>query len=131
MTKSTSQLQRQQVSACTRAHERTNSTHSIIIIIIIIIVIIIIIIIIINITHSTNSRCQVSASLTSSVSLGHEEKGGLRTHVTKQCVTHTRHSSPVHVHNDPRRNVALQPLHLLQEKLHLRPLRVLAVQHNQ
>ena len=106
--------------------QRTNGTHSIIIIVIIIVIIIIVII-----THSTNSRCQVSASSTSSVSLGHEEKGGLRTHVTKQCVRNARHSSPVHVHNDPRHHVALQPLHLLQEKLHLRPLRVLAIQHNQ
>ena len=42
----------------------------------------------------------------------------------------TRGSSPVQLHDDPRGDAALHRRHVFQEKLNLRPLRMLATQHD-
>ena len=45
------------------------------------------------------------------------------------CQRHAGCSPPVHMHNDPRRDTALQRRHVFQEKLNLRRKRMLAAQH--
>jgi hypothetical protein len=83
-------------------------------------------------THSTKSRCHVRASSTSSLSLGHEVKGGLQSRFNEcsgQGNIGNVYGLPVKMNNDPRSNAALHSCHVLQKELNLRLLWMLTAQH--